>query len=365
MKNQKEILKLLKALVSFESDINNPKEKQNIVEYCLQWLRQNKISVKKYNHPHSPSFVASLKGDLEETILFVLHLDIVPASKKMFKLQQTNKKLIGRGVIDDKGPSAITMLLLKQLKLNKTKNIPNIQAVFTTDEEVGGRDGIGKLMKKNIFNKADAVIILDSGKHNTVVCREKGVIHLTLETKGKASHGAYPWEGQNAIDKMLDIYVEIKKIFIPQKLEKNHWHPTINIGFISGGQTINQVPDQARMGLDIRFTEKENLVQLENKIKKIIKNKAKIIDMVSDDVFCSDENHPLIKKYCQIVGQEINCKINISSEHGSTSAKYFKHFKKPVWLHYPKGGKLHSENEWVDLEYLEKMLDGLLKFIAK
>jgi succinyl-diaminopimelate desuccinylase len=361
---QKEIAQLTRQLVAFPSTIDKPEKKRAVLYYAEQWLKRNGIDNRILNHPDSPSLLTQVKGNIKKTILILAHLDVVPASEIMFQAKQSGNILRGRGVIDDKGPAAIMMLLLNELKdeLNK----PTVKLLITTDEEVGGPEGAKRLAKKGVVGKIDALFVPDGGDAGTIVYKEKGMIHLTLEATGKTAHGSQPWEGENAIVKLWEAYHAIQKIFDGADTKsKNHWHPTVTIGTLNGGDAINKVPDFATMGLDIRFTEKYSLDGIKTKINQAIKGKAKIIDSKEGELLASPPEDSIIKHYKKVMEEELKCKITLGGEHGASDARYFSKFNIPIWLHNPKGGGGHSDEEWIDIDSSALFLKGLKKFLTE
>ena len=69
--------------------------------------------------------------------------------------------------------------------------------------------------------------------------------------KGKMAHSAYPELGESAIEKMLDMLAEARKIKLP--VDKVLGPSTLNIGTISGGRAPNVIPDEARAEVLIRL----------------------------------------------------------------------------------------------------------------
>ncbi len=87
---------------------------------------------------------AEVKGKSEKYISTVTHLDVVPVgegwSEDPFKMREREGYIIGRGVMDDKGPSIICLYALKYLK---EKNIPlryTVRALLGANEETGMMD---------------------------------------------------------------------------------------------------------------------------------------------------------------------------------------------------------------------------------
>ncbi|MBR2639390.1 MAG: Sapep family Mn(2+)-dependent dipeptidase, partial [Oscillospiraceae bacterium] len=88
---------------------------------------------------------AELCGENEEKyIATVTHLDVVPVgegwTKSPFEMWEKDGYIIGRGVMDDKGPSVVCLYALKYLK---EKNIPlrySVRALLGANEETGMGD---------------------------------------------------------------------------------------------------------------------------------------------------------------------------------------------------------------------------------
>ncbi len=87
---------------------------------------------------------AELPADSEKYIATVTHLDVVPVgegwTESPFEMWEKDGYIIGRGVMDDKGPSVLCLYALKYLK---DKNIPlkySVRALLGANEETGMGD---------------------------------------------------------------------------------------------------------------------------------------------------------------------------------------------------------------------------------
>ena len=67
------------------------------------------------------------------------------------------------------------------------------------------------------------------------------------------AHSAYPHLGVNAIDKLLDVLADLRKIPLP--VSPVLGPSTMNIGVITGGRAANVVPDEAMAQILIRIVE--------------------------------------------------------------------------------------------------------------
>jgi len=117
-----------------------------------------------------PNIIISLYAGAEQTMLLATHYDIVPAGggwkHPPFKLTVKGRRAYGRGAADDKGGILAALSALETLRESGSSKV-NLRLLVTCDEEIGGEDGLGFLMKKKISGgflvKGDAAILVDAG----------------------------------------------------------------------------------------------------------------------------------------------------------------------------------------------------------
>ena len=164
---KKEIIQLLSKLISYHSTADNKEAKKMIVGFVEKWLKNQGIKSKLYNHPQSPSIFVTLPGKVKKIILVAVHLDVVPCEDRLFKPKLKGDNLYGRGAIDNKGLAAISMIMARLIR--NDMNRPSVKILFTTDEEVGGENGVGRLVKLGVFKNIAAVFIPDDGAISTSI----------------------------------------------------------------------------------------------------------------------------------------------------------------------------------------------------
>ena len=86
---------------------------------------------------------------------------------------------------------------------------------------------------------------------NRLAIGTKGSLQVTIKTAGRAAHSAYPEQGDSAIENLLDVLSDVRKIKWPS--DETFGETTCNIGVISGGTRANVVPDEAQTVLQIRL----------------------------------------------------------------------------------------------------------------
>jgi acetylornithine deacetylase len=81
----------------------------------------------------------------------------------------------------------------------------------------------------------------------------KGALRLELIANGRMAHSAYPELGESAINKLLDVLNDVRRIPLP--VDQILGRSTLNIGTISGGRAPNVVSDHARAEVFIRLVD--------------------------------------------------------------------------------------------------------------
>jgi len=80
----------------------------------------------------------------------------------------------------------------------------------------------------------------------------KGSIKFYARFRGVGAHGSMPELGVNAIYKAAKAISSLEGFSFGVKKHPVMGGPTLNVGTIEGGNTVNAVPDAARIGVDIR-----------------------------------------------------------------------------------------------------------------
>src|SRR6202041_1925017 len=79
----------------------------------------------------------------------------------------------------------------------------------------------------------------------------KGALRFELVAKGRLAHSGYPELGSSAIDALLDVLADVRKLVLP--VDSLLGKSTLNIGTIVGGRAPNVVADEARAEIMFRM----------------------------------------------------------------------------------------------------------------
>ncbi|MFZ2125733.1 MAG: M20/M25/M40 family metallo-hydrolase [Candidatus Saccharimonadales bacterium] len=357
--------KYLKKLIEFKTITRDFDKNGEALSWIEDQIADLPLYIKRYEKNGFKSLVITTKKTKTPKIMLAAHLDVVKGSDNVFKPTITDGKLYGRGVFDMKYAIACYLKLLIELKAE----LPNLDLgiIITTDEEIGGANGVNYLLNEEKYS-ADICVLPDGGVNWQLITESKGILQIKVKSSGKSAHGSKPWLGESAIDNLLNFLQVLKKdkIFDENYYQRadEHYCNTVNVGKISGGEVANQVADCAEATLDVRFVSKENEDGILDLIKKAAKKSVKIEieKIISGYPLHTDENNSYVREFVSIAKQNgINIKSTFT--HGSSDARFFGENKIPVIVLRPNGGGHHSEQEWIDIESLNEFYKILKMFI--
>lgn len=310
-------------------------------------------------------------GEGDGGILFSGHTDTVACDPKLwindpFKIVETENKIIGLGSIDMKGFFAHVFSALDDIDLKKLKK--PIYILATVDEETT-MIGAEQFVLNNSI-KPDFCIIGEPTSL-TPVFKHKGYIAYSIVVKGESSHSSNPKGGINAIEIVNDIIFEIKKMskYLELNFKDENFsidYPTINIGCIKGGDSINRVCSSCEIQFDVRPLPNTPCSKIDQILRQRIKDctginyeRVSIKELYNPiEPFSSDISNKYISKLEQISNN------NAVAVNYCTEASFLKKLGCPLVI-FGCGSinNAHQPNEFIPKEEIPKMNKILLTMI--
>ncbi|TGP55132.1 acetylornithine deacetylase [bacterium M00.F.Ca.ET.230.01.1.1] len=255
-----DVLDILDRLVAFPSVAG--KSNGAIAGWIEAYLRQHGAKVTLLPGPEgdrSNLFATIGPADVPGYILSG-HMDVVPAgepqwSSPPFALRREGERLYGRGTTDMKGFLAAALAAVSKLAgLRLTKPV---HFAFSYDEEIGCR-GVPHLIARlpELCAKPLGVIVGEpSGMR--AVRGHKGKAAARVTIRGRSGHSSRPDLGLNAIHAMADILTaavsEAGRLTLgPFDATFEPAYSSLQAGVITGGQSVNIIPDSCALDLEAR-----------------------------------------------------------------------------------------------------------------
>lgn len=203
-----------------------------------------------------------------KTVVIEGHLDTVFPEGTDVTVKQRGDTLFAPGIGDDTRGLAVVLTLLKAMNKAHLKTDANILFVGTTGEE-----GLGDLRGvKGLFNsglKIDSYISIDGGPLGRIVYGAVGSRRYRVTYKGPGGHsyGAFGLANpHNATARAIHYFVNAADSFTRSGVKA-----TYNIGVLGGGTSVNAIPFESWMEVDMRSENPERLKGLDQLLQKAIR----------------------------------------------------------------------------------------------
>ncbi len=359
----KTTLQLLESLVRFPTVSGDDATNLAALDWIHQQLAELPLTIHRYTHQSRPSLIATTRPTKTPKLWLVGHLDVVPASPELFEPRRDGNRLIGRGTYDMKSGLAVFIALLQQL----ADDLPHydLGLMITTDEEIGGHDGVKWLLEQGY--SGNVALIPDGGLNWAIETGAKGMMHWRVTAQGRAAHGSRPWLGVNAIDEII-VFVNALRAHLPAEPcgDASHAHTTLNLGRLEGGQVPNQVAAEAVAEFDMRLapgTEPDEVLAWAEAAKLGLPS-LKTEVLLSSPAYASPQTGP-IKLFRQIAENALGRPLTGSLAYGASDARFFAAHSIPTIVVQPTGGDHHGPGEWVDLPDLECYAQVVEQFVTE
>src|SRR5437870_4089180 len=253
--SEQDAIALTRALLRFET-VNPPGRERDCARHAGALLEQEGFRVEYHEYAEARTSVIARAGGSPSKAPLCLtgHLDVVPLGARAwtrdpFAGETQGDRLYGRGSSDMKAGVAAMLLASRNIS-KKISNTPGIVLVLTAAEE-GGCIGSQHLVQTQLLGKAGAMIVGEPSSNYPFV-GHKGSLKFHATFRGVSAHGSMPELGVNAVYKASKAVLALEKFDFAAQPHPVMGKPTMNVGTFSGGQGVNLVPDEARVGVDIR-----------------------------------------------------------------------------------------------------------------
>ncbi|KAF5293046.1 hypothetical protein FQR65_LT11038 [Abscondita terminalis] len=165
------------AIKNFQDYLRIPSVHPDVdYEPCVNFLRQIAKDIGLdfdvcRDVPLKPHVILTWIGKQTQlsSVLLNSHMDVVPVFEEMWTYKpfggeiDEHGNIYGRGAIDTKGLGIQYVEAVRRLKQSGYQPKRTLHVTFTSDEELGGHDGVEKFVKTNYFKKMNAGFVLDEG----------------------------------------------------------------------------------------------------------------------------------------------------------------------------------------------------------
>jgi len=352
------ILTLTKDLIACRSTADRPDQVTKTLDILKDYLKDADFTLQTPEFQGHPCLVAT-RGTQTPEIFLCGHLDVVEGDDGQFKPRQDEDRLYGRGALDMKSGVAVLATILKEL--DKTNG--RVGLMITTDEENGGFNGT-KMLLENGFNCKVAILPDGGMAYHRLVQKAKGVLWVELMAQGKSAHASRPWEGINALSRLMQGVDQLQTYFqAADPSADNSWTSTCTLSQLSGGEATNQVPESALARCDIRYTEDQTPDSILDEIRNRLPDGVTAERVVTAPPTYTRLDDPYVQKFLQAV-REQGREPEIGFDHGSSDARFFSERDIPVIICQPDGQGHHGPDEWVSIQGIKDYYETVKRFLG-
>lgn len=349
------LLPLIKNFISIPSDTNDR-------EACLKILEAAQDELKGFTSiPFAkegiPSLLYTNTQEPTKTCKIILnaHLDVVPGLHEQFEPYEKDGKLYGRGTFDMKAGAASMILAFKEL----AHQLPyTLGLQLTTDEELIGYNGVGYQLAQGVT--ADFAITGECTDF-TIINKLKGRYVVKLDTVGTAAHSAYLWRGSNAL---LNLYESLQKIMEAFPMPKQaSWSTTVNVNTVETTNIAdNTVPHDASANLDIRYIpeDKDMVIQ---KLTSVLPEHTKLEVLKHMPCHNTEPTNTYLQTLTKAYEEVMHEQPTIKHNYGGSDIIFYSMYGINGIEFGPKGGGMHSDSEWVEIDNIAEYYNILKKFL--
>lgn len=388
-----DVVETLCELVSIPS-VNPMGREVAGAEFCEQALtdhleavfRQRGLAVERQEvSPRRSNILARLEGnrlagEREQLIVWEAHQDTVPVDGMTippWTPEVRGGRVYGRGACDVKGGMAAMLAALSRLAEESPPGMPTLVLACSVNEE-HGFTGAREMARSWACGESplvpripDAVIVAEPTQLDVVVAH-KGVVRWRCHARGRAAHSATPNLGSNAIYAMghvLGALEDYAQRVVPQLGQHPRvGSPTLSVGLITGGISVNTVPDDCAIEIDRRLCPGEDGTAARQAVMDFLRDRCPGADIWHEEPFLATD--PLADERNEDLGRHLSLAARAAGERGElagvpygTDAPAFDRLGVPTVVFGPGSiEQAHTSDEWIAVDQLRAASEILYRF---
>ena len=332
--------------------------------------------------PLRENIVARIEGEIlpeqgGKLLMLEAHQDTVPVDGMIippFQPDVKNGRVYGRGSCDIKGGLASILAAAARFAAEKPAGRPTLLIGCTVNEEHGFNgasalaatwaDPQSTSLRALIPRRPDAVIVAEPTLLN-VVAAHKGVLRWRCHTHGRAGHSSQPELGENAIYRMAAVLACLER-YAQEVVGTLFEHPlvgrpTLSVGVIQGGISVNTVPDHCTIEIDRRIVplaSDEPLAAQRHVMEYLRQHLPADLRLTHEEPFIQSrglsdaKNGELVARLCQVAQAHGAAGEKIGVPYGTDAPAYDASGIPTVVFGPGSIAQAHTCDEWVEIAQL-------------
>jgi tripeptide aminopeptidase len=197
-------------------------------------------------------------------VVICAHLDTVFPRGTDLSIRREGERFVGPGINDNGRGLAVMLALAAEIDGGRLRPHHPIEFVATTGEEGNGDLRGAKHYFAERGRNAHAMIALDGAGDERIIHRALGSRRFRATYKGPGGHSWAAFGVANAVHAAANAAARLASLSLPSSPRT-----TLSVGRIGGGLSVNSIPDEAWLEIDLRSTSATQLDQFERAIRRV------------------------------------------------------------------------------------------------
>lgn len=220
--------------------------------------------------------IAKRKGKTgKKTVVLEAHTDTVFPEGTDVKIKHRGDTLFAPGISDDTRALAVVLTVLKAIEKNNIETDADVLFVGAVGEEgQGDLRGVKNLFSDKGPGKIDSYIAVDGTGIDRIANRGLGSHRYKITFKGLGGHssGAFGLANpHNALARAIHYWVLDADKFTREKGARL----TYNVGVIGGGTSVNSIPFESWMEVDMRSESPDRVAKIDKMLQDAVQKGLK------------------------------------------------------------------------------------------
>jgi tripeptide aminopeptidase len=212
----------------------------------------------------SGNVIGELRGSMEnETVMVVAHLDTVFPPGTDVTVRREGNRLLAPGISDNGTGLAALVAIARVFQESRIKPQRTILFVADVGEEGEGNLRGMRTLADTYRNHLRGVLVLDGSGTDHVTAKALASRRLGVTISGPGGHSWSDFGMPNPINALVRGALRFINTKVPTTPKTS-----FNIGQIEGGTSVNSIPHQASLKVDIRSESEDELVRLESALRE-------------------------------------------------------------------------------------------------
>lgn len=195
------------------------------------------------------------------------HLDTVFPHGTALETREEANKLYGPGISDNAAGVIAVLAIATALKRAQFKPATNIVFIGNVGEEgEGNLRGMRHLFSSPRWRDSiHSLLVIDGAGTDTYVNQALGSRRFEITFRGPGGHSWSDFGVPNPIVLLSRALARFSELHAPESPRT-----TFNVGVISGGTSVNSIPESATARVDLRSASMEELQKLEDRLRECV-----------------------------------------------------------------------------------------------